>query len=49
MHKHWKNHGQLIKGSRSTDNCYTWIPHEKNQPILCMISKTGETKLWLAT
>lgn len=40
-----KHQAQLIKGSRSTDNCYMWRPQENNQSQSCMISKIDETKL----
>lgn len=35
-----------MNGSRSKDNCYIWIPQNKNQPSICLISKEYETKIW---
>ncbi|CAJ2652046.1 unnamed protein product [Trifolium pratense] len=35
----------LMKGVRSRDNCYLWIPKEEEVPT-CLISKEDEVKLW---
>jgi hypothetical protein len=41
------NKGQeIMKGSRSKDNCYLWQSQHKKQGISCMITKEDETKLW---
>ncbi|MCI19830.1 gag-pol polyprotein, partial [Trifolium medium] len=37
---------EVMKGSRSKDNCYLWQSQHKSQGISCMITKEDETKLW---
>ncbi|KAK2359751.1 hypothetical protein QL285_085096 [Trifolium repens] len=37
---------EIMKGSRSKDNCYLWQSQHKKQGISCMITKEDETKLW---
>lgn len=36
----------VMKGSRSKDNYYLLISHNREYPSTCMISKINETKLW---
>ena len=36
----------LMKGSRSRDNCYLWIPEETAHSTTCLISQEEEVKLW---
>ncbi|PNX99239.1 gag-pol polyprotein, partial [Trifolium pratense] len=36
---------EVMKGSRSKDNCYLW-QSQKNQGVTCMMTKEDETKLW---
>jgi len=35
------NQEVLMKGARSKDNCYMWIPQNKKQSSTCLISKKG--------
>ncbi|KAK2363076.1 hypothetical protein QL285_088090 [Trifolium repens] len=35
-----------MKGSRSRDNCYLWIPEETAHSTTCLISQEEEVKLW---
>ncbi|PNX79393.1 gag-pol polyprotein [Trifolium pratense] len=35
-----------MKGVRSKDNCYLWVPQEENNLSTCLISKEDEVKLW---
>jgi hypothetical protein len=37
--------GEVMKGSKSKNNCYLWLPQDKNQDITWMLSKEDETKL----
>src|SRR4030065_2000457 len=32
----------LMKGTRSTENCYAWVSHNKNYLLTCLISKEEE-------
>jgi len=36
----------IMKGTRSKDNCYSWIPKEIVKSSTCLISKDEEVKLW---
>ncbi|MCH95552.1 gag-pol polyprotein, partial [Trifolium medium] len=36
----------LMKGVRSKDNCYLWVPQEAADLSTCLISKEDEVKLW---
>jgi len=36
----------LIKGTRSKDNCYLWVPQEEAHLSICLLSKEEEVKLW---
>jgi len=36
----------LMKGTRSKDNCYLWVPKNKIQSSTCLIYKEDEVKLW---
>ncbi|KAK2358620.1 gag-protease polyprotein [Trifolium repens] len=36
----------LMKGTRSEDNCYLWVPQETTQPTICPISQEDEARLW---
>ncbi|KAK2426713.1 putative mitochondrial protein [Trifolium repens] len=39
--------GQLmLRGSRSKDNCYLWMPHEEALSSTCLVSKEDEVQLW---
>jgi hypothetical protein len=35
-----------MKGTRSEDNCYLWVPQETAQPTTCPISQEDEARLW---
>jgi hypothetical protein len=35
----------LMKGARSKDNCYLWVPQENGNPSTCLSSKEDEVKL----
>jgi hypothetical protein len=35
-----------MRGSRSRDNCYLWIPDETARSTTCLISQEEEVKLW---
>ncbi|KAK2390880.1 gag-protease polyprotein [Trifolium repens] len=36
----------LMKGARSEDNCYLWVPQETTQSTTCLISQEDEARLW---
>ncbi|MCH94211.1 gag-pol polyprotein, partial [Trifolium medium] len=36
----------LMKGVRSKDNCYLWVPQEEANLATCLIAKKDEVKLW---
>ncbi|GAU49082.1 hypothetical protein TSUD_406880 [Trifolium subterraneum] len=36
----------LMKGVRSKDNCYLWVPQEDTSLSTCLIAKEDEVKLW---
>ncbi|KAK2435400.1 gag-protease polyprotein [Trifolium repens] len=36
----------LMKGTRSEDNCYLWVPQETTKPTTCPVSQVDEAKLW---
>ncbi|MCH79544.1 gag-protease polyprotein [Trifolium medium] len=36
----------IMKGVRSRDNCYHWIPLEEDNISTCLISKEEDVKLW---
>ncbi|KAK2429199.1 gag-protease polyprotein [Trifolium repens] len=36
----------LMKGERSKDNCYLWIPPETAHSTTCLMSQKDEAKLW---
>ncbi|KAK2402491.1 cysteine-rich RECEPTOR kinase [Trifolium repens] len=41
------NKGELLmKGERSKDNCYLWIPPETAHSTTCNVSQTDEANLW---
>ncbi|KAK2382310.1 hypothetical protein QL285_069855 [Trifolium repens] len=41
------NKGELLmKGERSKDNCYLWVPPETTHSTTCLVSQTDEAKLW---
>ncbi|WJX19410.1 hypothetical protein P8452_09112 [Trifolium repens] len=41
------NKGELLmKGERSKDNCYLWIPLETAHSTTCNVSQTDEANLW---
>ncbi|WJX89653.1 hypothetical protein P8452_71632 [Trifolium repens] len=35
----------LMKGTRSEDNCYLWVPQEITKPTTCPVSQVNEAKL----
>jgi hypothetical protein len=35
-----------MRGVRSKDNCYLWVPQETNYSSICLMSKEDEVKLW---
>jgi len=35
-----------IRGTRSKDNCYLWVPQEEAQLSTCLMSKEEEVKMW---
>ena len=37
---------ELMKGTRSQDNCYMWSPVKDSQVTKCLLSKADEAKLW---
>ena len=37
---------ELMKGTRSQDNCYMWSPVKDSQVAKCLLSKADEAKLW---
>jgi hypothetical protein len=36
----------IMKGTRSKDNCYLWLPKEIEKSSTCLMSKYEEVKLW---
>ncbi|CAJ2633438.1 unnamed protein product [Trifolium pratense] len=36
----------LMRGVRSKDNCYLWVPQEEANVSTCLITKEDEIKLW---
>ncbi|WJX25000.1 hypothetical protein P8452_14078 [Trifolium repens] len=36
----------LMRGTRSKDNCYLWVPQEEAHLGTCLLSKEGEVQLW---
>jgi hypothetical protein len=36
----------LMKGARSKDNCYLWVPQETTHSTTCLISQEDEERLW---
>src|ERR1044072_4659695 len=40
------DHSIVMKGARSKDNCYMWMPQEECKVSKCLISKEDEVKLW---
>ncbi|WJX62830.1 hypothetical protein P8452_47785 [Trifolium repens] len=39
--------GQLmLRGTRSKDNCYLWIPHEEDFTSTCRVTTEDEVQLW---
>ncbi|MCI11446.1 putative gag-pol polyprotein, partial [Trifolium medium] len=36
----------LMKGVRSKDNCYLWVPQESTYSSTCLMTKEDEVKLW---
>ncbi|CAJ2673932.1 unnamed protein product [Trifolium pratense] len=36
----------LMRGVRSKDNCYLWVPQEEANVSTCLITKKDEIKLW---
>ncbi|CAJ2652309.1 unnamed protein product [Trifolium pratense] len=36
----------LMKGIRSKDNCYLWVPLEEGNVSTCLLTKEDEVKLW---
>jgi hypothetical protein len=36
----------LMKGVRSKDNCYLWVPQEGTRMSSCLLSKEDEVKMW---
>ncbi|MCI14113.1 putative gag-pol polyprotein, partial [Trifolium medium] len=36
----------VMKGTRSKDNCYLWVPKENTNLSTCLTSKEDEVKLW---
>jgi hypothetical protein len=36
----------LMKGARSKDNCYLWVPQETTHSTTCPISQEDEERLW---
>ncbi|KAK2376831.1 gag-protease polyprotein [Trifolium repens] len=36
----------LMKGARSKDNCYLWVPQETTHSTTCLISQEDEARLW---
>jgi hypothetical protein len=41
-----KDGESVMKGVRSKDNCYLWIPEESAQISSCLITREDEVKLW---
>src|SRR4030066_1654593 len=41
-----KNNEVRMKGARSKDNCYLWVPLETSSITACMMTKEDEVKLW---
>lgn len=41
-----ENNDILMRGIRSKDNCYLWIPQETTCSSTCIKSKEDEVKLW---
>jgi len=35
-----------MRGTRSKDNCYLWVPQEEAHLSSCLVSKEEEVKLW---
>jgi len=35
-----------MRGTRSKDNCYLWIPKEEANMSTCLVSKEEKVKLW---
>lgn len=35
-----------MRGVRSKDNCYLWVPQETTYSFTCLMSKEDEIKLW---
>ncbi|KAK2456170.1 gag-protease polyprotein [Trifolium repens] len=35
----------LMKGTRSEDNCYLWVPHKTTKPTTCPVSQIDEARL----
>jgi len=35
-----------MKGARSKDNCYVWVPLEEAHMFTCLVSKEEEVKFW---
>jgi hypothetical protein len=36
----------LMRGVRSKDNCYLWVPKDKAYSSTCLMSKEDEVKSW---
>ncbi|KAK2396684.1 putative mitochondrial protein [Trifolium repens] len=36
----------LMKGAKSKDNCYLWVPQETTHSTTCLISQEDEERLW---
>jgi hypothetical protein len=36
----------LMKGTRSKDNCYLWVPQEEAHLATCLVSKEDKVQLW---
>jgi len=36
----------VMKGARSKDNCYVWVPLEEAHMFTCLVSKEEEVKFW---
>ena len=36
----------VMKGIRSKDNCYLWVPQELNLSSTCVFAKENKVKIW---
>jgi hypothetical protein len=35
-----------MRGTRSKDNCYLWVPQEEAHLATCLVSKEDKVQLW---